>query len=75
MGTTLAASSSAVCVHASFMWYFSVLFCEIASFALQSTFIVYLRLCLLVRAGHSIWRSQGERWNTSFTIFAIMGVF
>lgn len=57
------------------MYRFSALFCEIAGFALQSTFIVYLWLCLLVRAGHSVWRSQGERWNTSFTIFAIMVVF
>lgn len=73
--TTLAISLSAVCLHASFMYHLRALFSEIASFALQSTFIVYLWPCLLVRAGHGIWRSQGERWNTSFTIFAIMVVF
>lgn len=73
--TSLAISLSAVCLHASFMYHLRALFSEIASFALQSTFIVYLWPCLLVRAGHGIWRSQGERWNTSFTIFAIMVVF
>lgn len=73
LGTTLAVSSSVVCVHTSFMYRFRALFCKIASFALQSTFFVYLWLCLLVRAGHSIWWSQGERWNTSFTIFCHNG--
>lgn len=51
------------------MYCSTALFCEIASFTFQSTFFVYLWLCLLVRARRSICRSQGERWNTTFRIF------
>lgn len=73
MGITLAVSSLVVCVHTSFARHFRAPFCEIASFAFQSTFCVCQWLCLLVRAGHGIWWSQGERWNTYFKIFCHNG--
>lgn len=51
------------------------MFCFVRLLACSSIHFHCLSVAVLVRAGHSIWRSQGERWNTSFTIFAIMVVF